>query len=452
MRRRVTAGQLTVALLSLGAYAVLAYATPRAHFGQLLGLYSLAFGAYFWLLWRPLPLGTGLLVALVARLLWLPATPALSDDYYRFRWDGALVANGQNPYRHRPDELVPVSDVATEPSPLAALSSKEARQLYTRLNSPHYYSVYPPVSQALFGLGHSLFPTTKPGFLLVLRLYILAAETVTALLLLALLRQFGLPAQRALDYLLNPLVIVELSGNLHFEALVICGVLAALWLLARGRLVLSAGVLAGAIGAKLLPLLVLPLLLRRLGWRRFLRYTALCLAAVLALFLPFLSADLLQNLSHSLDLYFHKFEFNASLYYLLRLIGYWYTGYNQIARLGTLLGLAVVVWVLGLIWLEKRPTLASLPQTLLLTLTGYFALATTVHPWYITSLVAMSVFSRYRYALVWSALIPLSYAAYQTKTYTENLGLVGLEYGVVAAVLLWEYFRLKGSVQHSDTK
>jgi len=428
-----------VALLgSAAAYLLLAYATPRPEFGRLVLLFATAFGAYAWLLYRPLPLRYGLLAALLLRLLWLPALPTLSDDYHRFRWDGALVAAGQNPYQHRPDELMASPALARPDAPLAAL--------YPWLNSPHYYSVYPPVCQAVFGVASWLFPTRALGFVVVLRLVLLAAEAATALLLLALLRHFGQPAGRAFIYLLNPLVVVELTGNLHFEALVICAGLGAMWALVRGRRALSAGLLALGVATKLLPLLLLPLLWRRLGGRAFLGYTALVAATLLVLVAPFMSAELARNVSHSLDLYFHKFEFNASFYYLARAVGYQLTGYNEIARIGTGLGWLVAGLVAAIAVGEKQPTLRTLPPALLAVLTTYYLLATTVHPWYLTPLVALSVFTRPRFALVWSGMAVLSYGAYRSVVYSESLGLVALEYGVVLAVLAWEIGRRKPSV------
>ncbi|UOQ70560.1 hypothetical protein [Hymenobacter cellulosilyticus] len=88
MNPRLTSAQGLAALLSVVAYVGLAYATPRPDFGLLLTWYALAFGCYLLLLRRPLPLRYGLLLALALRLLWLPALPALSDDYFRFRWTG----------------------------------------------------------------------------------------------------------------------------------------------------------------------------------------------------------------------------------------------------------------------------------------------------------------------------------------------------------------------------
>jgi alpha-1,6-mannosyltransferase len=317
----------------------------------------------------------------------------------------------------------------------------ELQQLYRQLNSPHYYSVYPPVCQAVFGAAAGLFPASERGFVMSLRVAVLLAEAGTAWLLLALLPALGWPATRALRYLLHPLIIVELTGNLHFEALAICLVLLAIWLLHRQLWLRSAGALGLAVAAKLLPLLALPLLVRRLGWRRFLAYGAVVAATLLVLFAPFISVALVVNISRSLNLYFRSFEFNASIYYVLRAIGYRLTGYDEIARIGPGLAVTAGLFGLGLAWRERRLTLATLPATLLLLFTGYYALATTVHPWYITPLIAFASLTRFRFPLVWGGAAVLSYAAYRTSAYTENLGLVGLEYVLVAAVLAWELYR-----------
>ena len=151
--------QVAAGLISGAAYAALAYATPRAQFGQLAGLFAVALLAYAWLLRSRLPWRWGLGLALLFRLLWLPATPALSDDFYRFRWDGLLVAHGANPFQYRPDAIIAdgartvFKDEATRNQTLPRL-----QELYRALNSPHFYSVYPPVSQVIFGTAARLAP------------------------------------------------------------------------------------------------------------------------------------------------------------------------------------------------------------------------------------------------------------------------------------------------------
>lgn len=357
----------------------------------------------------------------------LLATPWLSDDYVRFIWDGRLLANGVNPYLTLPSALVGTS---------AAQQAHLTDSLFRLLNSPHYYTVYPPFNQALFGL--SAFFSGQNIFVNViwLRIWILLAEAGTAWLLPRLLTRFRLPTRTALLYWLNPLVILELTGNLHFEAVMISLLLWAVWLLLRRESsnVGSAAVGALAIVTKLLPLLFMPLLIRRLGWKWGLLYALLVSGLTVALFAPFFSLDLVRNFLSSVNLYFQKFEFNASVYYLIREAGYWTTGYNIIETAGKVLSLATLM---GVLWISFRSSwTTSLPLWIL---TFYFALATTVHPWYLTTLVAASVFSPYRFAIVWSGAVFLTYSAYGQVPYRENLWLTALEYGVVVLFAGWEW-------------
>jgi len=78
------------------------------------------------------------------RLIFIIAIPALSDDYFRFIWDGKLFVNGINPYLSIPSEII-----NTDLAKTAGLS----QELYKGLNSPEYFSVYPPVNQLLFAIG-----------------------------------------------------------------------------------------------------------------------------------------------------------------------------------------------------------------------------------------------------------------------------------------------------------
>ncbi|NJO86974.1 MAG: hypothetical protein HC821_02755 [Lewinella sp.] len=107
-----------------------------------------------------------------------------------------------------------------------------------------------------------------------------------------------------------------------------------------------------AIAAKLLPLLLLPLLVSRLWWRPGVSF-AFGLVGVLALsFWPLLWGPSLQHFLESFRLYFSQFEFNGSLYYLLRDYGYRSTGFNQIAVYGPLLARLSVLLIFGLTQVE----------------------------------------------------------------------------------------------------
>lgn len=414
-------------LLSASAYTLLAYATPRDQFYQLLFLFGLAFAGYYLLLQARPGLKQGLLLALGLRLLFLAAQPALSDDYYRFLWDGALVAAGENPYLILPSALI---GAETE---IPGIS----RQLFRLLNSPDYYSVYPPFCQAVFALARHLAGDSWLLACVLMRLVLLAAEGGTIWLLIRLLPSWNLPLSRAWLYAFNPLVIVELTGNLHFEALMVFFLLASLYLLWQGRRAWSALALGLSIGVKLLPLMLLPLLWAYLGWKKFLLYGCL-VAGVLALqFLPFLSRELLAHIGSSLNLYFQKFEFNASVYYLLRWLGYQVQGYNMISQIGPFLSLLTIACIGYLAWRQNRPV-QVLATNMLLAFTAYLLLATVVHPWYLSTLVMLCCLTPWRYPLVWSAGALLSYAAYQTTSYQENGWLIGLEYLLVFGFMCWE--------------
>lgn len=424
-------------VLSACLYGLLGYATPREQFSMLIGLYALLMWGYS-LRIRPIlsdlndytayPDRFLFGAAALFRLLLLLALPTLSEDYARFIWDGRLLVQGINPFRYLPAELMAGG---ITPANLADPA------LYRSLNSPNYYTVYPPVSQLLFALATWLSPDSLPGSVVLLRLFIILADLGTLWLLTKLLKQNGRNPNLALLYGLNPLVILELTGNVHFEAIMLFLLSGAVYCWQKNRYVLSALALALAIATKLLPLITLPLVIAYAGWRSGIRYTLFTLAFVGLLFVPFFNLALLLNLMTSIDLYFRKIEFNASLYYLIREAGYWLVGYNIPGGAGLWLPLLTTTGLITLAFARSFPPFVRL----LWMLTLYLAMTSTVHPWYITSLVITSVFaisSAYstRYVLVWSALVWLSYAAYRSVPAREDPALLGLEYGLVAALFL----------------
>ncbi len=114
----------------------------------------------------------------------------------------------------------------------------------------------------------------------------------------------------------------------------------------------------------------------------------------------------------------------------------------MIGTLGPVLGLTVLLSVLGLAWIGKKRT-APLPHLMLLSLTVYFGLATIVHPWYVTGLVALGVFTRWIYPLAWSGVVVLSYAAYSHVPYREDLRWVFAEYLVVLLAMAYDVYHHK---------
>jgi hypothetical protein len=126
------------------------------------------------------------------------------------------------------------------------------------------------------------------------------------------------------------------------------------------------------------------------------------------------------------------------LYYIARTIGYTFRGYNEIAIIGKYIALIVIVFILILAFFRRNRSTIQLITAMLLVLSLYYFTATTVHPWYVATLLILSVFTKYKFPLVWSFVIILSYLAYGNTDNTENLWIIALEYVVVYGIFIWE--------------
>ena len=228
-----------------------------------------------------------------------------------------------------------------------------------------------------------------------------------------------------------------------------------LYLLYVGKWQFSGVVLALSISVKLIPLIFLPLffqwfvkhgktevsvskkLLQLIGFYFIVGFTTLLL------FAPFYSSEFISNYSKTVALWFQNFEFNASLYYIAREVGYLFRGYNEIAIIGKVTPILVILFVLAITFLRKNTSPKALITAMLLVLSVYYFTTTTVHPWYVATLLILSVFTRYKFPLVWSFVIILSYLAYinlNKADKSENLWVIALEYLVVYSIFIWEVF------------
>jgi len=423
--------QILAGVLMLGLAVSIGYTVSQSEFALLYPQYLVWFGLYWGVFQRvssrrEIRFFLGLAVLL--RLAMVFAMPQLSDDVYRFVWDGRLWVQGISPFAHLPAYYLQAGQEVPGLDPA----------LYEKLNSPGYYTIYPPLAQAVFSLGVWLFPNSLYGSVLVMKGVLFLFELGTLWLIPQLLIQLRLPARNALIYALNPLIILELVGNLHLEGIMLFFLLGAIWLLVRQRWWFSAILFGLSAAAKLLSLLFLPLLVRPLGWKRLAGYSMLAVGLLALLFWPFLRGSGLDHFGQSLDLYFRKFEFNASFYYLLRALGEWQVGYNPIGLLGPALAVATFLVVMSLMIWGPRYGDRALLQNMLFALTAFLLLATTVHPWYLTLPIGLSLFTRYRFPVLWSALIMLTYINYSYEPYRENLWVVALEYLLVIGFMAWE--------------
>ena len=165
-----------------------------------------------------------------------------------------------------------------------------------------------------------------------------------------------------------------------------------------------------------------------LNFGKLVSYYIICISTVIISFLPFYSAEVVSNFLSSIGLWFGKFEFNASIYYIIRWIGFQIRGYNIIETVGKLLPIITILIILGLTFFRKYHNTRQLLTNMLFAVTAYLLMSTTVHPWYLAIPLILSVFTEMKYVIVWSVVVMLSYYAYSNPEYQENLWLVTLEY------------------------
>jgi alpha-1,6-mannosyltransferase len=207
-----------------------------------------------------------LATAILLRIGALAAPIFLSDDIYRYIWDGRVQAAGINPYRYVPTD--------------AHLASLRDAAIFPNVNRNNYApTIYPPVAQMFF------FLATRFGeSVLVMKLALVAIEAVGIYGLLQVLRGIGAPRENILFYAWHPLPVWEIAGSGHVDAVMVAFVALALAAAVRCQRAWSGAALAAATLVKFLPFALVPALWRptrsnRGDWRWLAAFTAVIIAA-----------------------------------------------------------------------------------------------------------------------------------------------------------------------------
>ena len=377
--------------------------------------------------------------SIVLRISILFISPNLSDDYYRFIWDGRLSSIGENPFLTLPSEFIESEK---------AVQLDVAGEVYEGFNSHHYYSVYPPINQSIYWVA-ATFGGHNPYYeALIMRLFILLGEIGSVWLILQLLKSSNLPIKYAVWYAWNPVIILEFVGNLHFEGLMLFFMLLGLYLLQYKRYHLGALAWGASICIKLLPLMFLPLFLKYLGVKKSIQFYSITLLFFIATYIPFWDANLIPNIQSSIELYFGTFEFNAGIIYFIRWMGFQSVGYDITYKVMPIVAKLIVLFIVlfGLMYNPKKIT--DLIKAILLCAFIYLSLGAIVHPWYVAMLVPFAAISNWKFPLAWSFLVILSYAAYQNSEYQENYFLIAIEYLAVLGLIgveLYQFYKRPNS-------
>ncbi len=250
--------------------------------------------------------------SLAFRVALLPSTPIQEIDIYRYLWDGVVVSQGISPFRYSPQQIRDASAEVPLEDDLARLvrqrdSDPVLETILSRIHYPEVPTVYPPVSQVVFGAAALSTPesATLRCRLIIMKIWLVAFDMLTLLLVVSLLRTTGRSIGLAVIYGWCPLLMKEVANSGHLDTIAVFLTTLCVYLIARlclacpaqqaeegDRSKLSeapagpprqirrapfflatgAGIaLALGVGAKLYPVVLAPLLfacvVKHLGWR-----------------------------------------------------------------------------------------------------------------------------------------------------------------------------------------
>ncbi len=411
------------------------------------------YGALFFLSYKIIQANRGRFwvlsgIGILFRLIFIGLLPNLSQDFYRFIWDGRLIIQGINPYLFTPESLLGDSSLILE------MTINQAQELYDGmgvLNGSHY-SNYPPVNQLCFAIAALFAGKSILSSVMIMRIIIILADIGILYFGRKLLKSLGQDPHKIFWYFLNPFIIIELTGNLHFETVMLFFLIWSLYLLHQKKWMWAALLLGISVSVKLIPLLFLPLFyqwfssIEKKGVLKLISFYSIVLGTVIISFFPFYTNQFVFNFAETIGLWFQHFEFNASIYYIIRWIGFKVVGWNIIETAGRVLPLIVILILLILTFFRKNRSTKQLITVMLFGISSYYLLSTTVHPWYLATPLLLSIFTKYKFPVVWSLLVMLSYSAYGIEGFSENLWLIAIEYLVVIGFAIWEFLPRKNKV------
>jgi hypothetical protein len=378
--------QATVVVCGLVLSAAVAFwsATGDAtrHIPRHLAVYGIAFAAYVGaLVVAPRLSPRALALALGAAALWrlaLVATPPLlSDDIFRYVWEGRIQHHGGNPYAwdDRPDA----------PRWLALRDA-----VWDGMNHKNYTAFYPPAWQVVVRAI-----TAVSESVVAMKLFLAACEMASVFVLLRLLDRRGLPRGRVLVLAWSPLALVETAGGGHNDAFGILLLVLALLALDLGRTASSAAAIGLGAAAKILPGFV------GLAWGR--RYrardAAIAAGAAAAVTLPYASAG--AGIGRSLQAYAAYWRFNESGFALVAAL---VPDQGTAVRICSLLLAAFAAW---LAWRGTEPVAAGLAVV-----AAGLLLAANILPWYVLWLLPFLVLRDCPAALLYTGTVALAYFVY----------------------------------------
>lgn len=291
------------------------------------------------------------LFGVLFRLILFTTEPVTSPDVYRYLWEGKVINKGFNPYLSSP-----------ESEALTHLRD----EVYEKVTFKHIPAVYPPAAQYVFIVSNFLFDSSLIG----LKVFYLICEIISMIFILKLLSLKNIPLNRVILYAWLPLPVMEYFINAHIDPLIIVFIIVFVFYTEKNSLTYSAVFLALSFLSKLVSLILLPLVIKQFGFKKSFSFIMIFLAVLFAGYFPFVYDDI--NVLTAITKYLSHWEFNASIYYLIKMVAQ-----NGVtARLICFIGLVLSVLLIS----YKYKDFSKAVYTVLIV---FIVFAATLYPWYL---------------------------------------------------------------------
>ena len=342
-----------------------------------------------------------ILFGIIFRLTLFPTINTTSPDVSRYLWEGKILYHGYNPFILSPDDTQ---------------LAKFHNDLYDKVTYKDMPAIYPPVAQGAFVLAYLISGEALTG----LKVIYLAFDLLIIFMILKLLYIKKIDLNNIILYAWMPLILLEYFVNTHLDLVGIFFMISFIFLMEKNKVIGASVFFTLAFLTKMYPIILLPLIFKKAGVRKSLYFLLIFLFLSLVIYIPFIYKD--TSVFSSLSTYLQKWQFNSSVYYLLK----YQLGNEQLARLLCSGGFIISVGIISFFYKDFLKASYTIFICLII-------FSTTLYPWYLGWIASLNPF--YNFYSVTSLLFSVNFSNF------TPLGTVWKEY---LFVLLIQYVPFYG--------
>ncbi|WP_345321445.1 hypothetical protein [Novipirellula rosea] len=500
--------------LSISVYGIIAILSWQFDFDSVstdrpiiavLCLFAVAFALYLGairIVWRTRKSGPMMKLvigsAIVFRVVMLFSLPIQEIDIYRYLWDGAVSTAGVSPFRYSPAQVSSAELASNADEDLVRLvklrdDDPALAEILHRVHFPELPTIYPPTSQAVFAAANLMTPSSSSVLtrLFIMKAWFIGLDIATLFVVIGLLRRCKKPVGLCVIYAWCPLLMKEIANSGHLDAIAVFLTTLGLYLVVRslgfqpgknnnsttqagslGYAMLASVVLGLAVGAKLYPVILVPLVFftvaKNFGWRftvapatAFVVTTAILLSAMIPAEKSTSDREQMHDPSLGVVTFLRRWEMNDFLFLIIieniKLTAHlgphetaWFTVMPEsvretmvtvvssqfdiaageapfmIARATTAAIFFIVAITLA--WRASAKDSSSFCEAAFLTIAWFWLLCPTLNPWYWTWALPLLPFARGRAWLAVSGLVLIYYLRFWLDYHFPTTAVLGTPY------------------------